>query len=124
MKNVVQYWWVLIVLWVAVACAANSGCAASRFVVNPETGAVELVTEGSHILPGAAEAIGDNVVEDLVGSALEAADEVDIGGAVSDASSGNWLGLALKVLGIAGALGGAYELRRRHRKRKKTNAPA
>lgn len=116
-----RIWWLLLstLLVFLVAC---SGCRFSRVVPGPD-GQPAIVAEGEDLVPAVPDVIegvaGDGVVEDAVGSAVEAVEGGDVGGAVQDAGEGDWLGFAWKIAAILVAAGGAFTLRRKIRKKGK-----
>ncbi len=111
--------------WKVLLCGtlvlAVYSCAVSRVQQDPQTGEEIVVVEGSHILPGVAEGIEDVTgvpVEDVVGSIADAVTPEDALDIAEDASSGDWVGVALGVLGIGTAV--AYGVKRRRDKKRVT----
>jgi hypothetical protein len=90
-----RVWHVLLVGTIVFALAS---CAVSRIARDPTTGEDVVVVEGSHILPGAAEAIEDATglaVEDVVGAVGDAVSELDPGEILDNVEDGNWGDIAL-----------------------------
>lgn len=117
-----RFWWVVAIALLVFSLACSTGCRFSRVLPGPD-GQPVVVYEGTDIAPGVSKLIGDatgepDVVADTVGSIVEAVEGADVDGAISDASTGNWLGLVLKVAGVAAAAGGAYAVRRKVKARK------
>jgi len=115
-------WWLLAITLLAFSLACSSGCRFSRVVSGPD-GQPTIVTEGSDLIPAVPEAIGDatdtpGLVEDAVGSVVEAVEKTDVKGAVEDVSEGDWFGLTWKLVALISLIGGGYTLRRKLRKKR------
>lgn len=97
------------------------GCASSRVAYDPVTGEEVIVTEGEHILPGAADAIEDTLgvpVEDIVGAAGDAVSSINPGEIIEDVSSGNWLAVAGAAVAVIGGIVCGVACRRKVRKKR------
>lgn len=119
-----RVWWLLAVALLVFSLACSSGCRFSRVVPGPD-GQPTIATEGSDIIPAVPDAIEEatdtpGLVEDAVGSVVEAVEKTDVKGAVEDVSEGDWFGLAWKLVALVSLIGGGYTLRRKLRKKGKT----
>jgi len=109
MKRLTWLWPTMLAM--AVGCFVLASCAYSR--MTPQ-GELEIV--GKDIVPGVLPA--DGVVRDVIGSVVDAAGKVDPDSVIDAVTGHDWLGLALTLVGVLGAAGGGFILRRKIRAKK------
>lgn len=82
-----------------------TSCRVSHIITNPETGEQELVVTGENILPGGGvvEDITGVPLEDIAGAVGDAAAGTDISGVIKDADEGDWLSVAMAIVGLGAA---------------------
>lgn len=101
-----------VLLWLLFVAIVAGGCRISSI---DEDG--NIVTTGENALPDVVDAVTGVPSEDIIGAAKDAVSEVDIGEAIENVQSGNWLGIAGLAAAILGTIGLGVARRRKARKK-------
>jgi hypothetical protein len=102
-KVLARYWILLLGVVIGVTLVS---CAASHVGVD-QAGNEVLVTTGEHILPGAADTIGEAIgapVEDVVGAVGDAVESADIPDVIDNVATGRWFSAVMSIVGIGVAI--------------------
>lgn len=91
-------------------------CAHSHLATDPATGEQVVVTQGENILPDVVNDVLGVPMADIVGSAGDALEDIDVDQVLTDAGSGNWLGVAGAGITVLGGIVGGVFLRRRRKR--------